>query len=175
MAKGKTSYAETLKKKLKDDIAPPAVLPDCSVELKIVGKGRIRDSRSDNERAPSALVSFSVRAVSLIEADDQEMEDAAQAQGYKSVDEMLKRWKGFAEFEIWEPKEDQTDDEVIDAVRSKIARTLGRNDLRSATLESVLDSVDGAHMIGTITRVETDEGYRNYAIGSRNLAAVVEE
>lgn len=174
MAKTKTSYAETLKKKLKDDIAPPAVLPDCTVELKIVGKGRIRENRSDNEKAPSALISYSVRAVAVIEADDDEMEEAAQTQGYKSVTEMLQRWKGFAEFEIWEPKEDQTDDEVIDAVRSKISRVLGKQELRAVSLEDVLNTVEGSHLIGTIARIETDDGYRNYSIGSRNLAPVVE-
>lgn len=168
-------YAEALKGMMDEDIRPAPVLPTGHYKLKVVTAGNIVDNNSDNEKAPAAYIRFTVTAEGSLDADPDDIKDAMKAAGYTSEEDFFSNWKSAIDFEVWPPRDGQTEEQLLRNLSAKIRRVLGISELRAdASLAEVLAApADGEFfVIGLVEAVDSDSGPRNYRIGSRALSPV---
>lgn len=171
------SYADTLKKRLKNDIKALPVLPTGHYVLQVVGEGRILDNKSDNEKAPAANIRYSVRAIRATETvDADDLTAAVEEFEYEDLDELLLAWRGSIEFPVWEPKDGQDEDAPVRSARNNIRRVFGSESMpASGSLEDATSAAENHEIfvLGKVERSETSEGPRNWPI--RDVAPLPEE
>ena len=166
-------YADQLTAMLDDDIRPAPVLPTGHYLLNIASKGKIVDNDSTNEKAPAAYVRFTVTASKPMDVDPDEIKAAMEKVGYTDEVDFFSNWKNAADFEVWSPREGESEENLLRNISARIRRVLGISDLRAdASLAEVLEaaSTQSCQVIGFVEAVESDSGVRNYRIGSRGLS-----